>query len=91
MMKIETFTNVWEAIEDTPEDVEEMTIRCRLMDEIVADVKNRKLKKPEAAKRYGVTSTRIGDLLVGDIDRFEISDLVRMLAHAGMHIELTVK
>lgn len=45
----------------------------------------------EAAKLFGVSQSRLNDLLRGRIDKFSLDALVVMLSKAGMHIELRIK
>lgn len=45
----------------------------------------------KAAKKLGVSLTRLNDLLRGKIGKFSLDALVNMLWHAGLRVELTVK
>ncbi len=47
-------------------------------------------KAAEAARKLGVTESRVVDLLRGKIDLFPLDDLVALLAAAGLHVELRV-
>lgn len=89
-MELESFSNVWEALEDTPEQAANMEARSRLMMEIVRIIRKNGWKQVEAAYHCGVTQPRINDLLRGRIDRFSLDALVNMLARLGysVHMEL---
>jgi predicted XRE-type DNA-binding protein len=49
------------------------------------------MTQAKAAKRFGVTEPRINDLIRGKIDKFSIDALVKMLAAAGLRVEIRVK
>ncbi|MBB3256325.1 putative XRE-type DNA-binding protein [Paraburkholderia bannensis] len=89
-MKIETFDNVWDAIEDTPGDAANMELRCQLMFALEQHIKRHKMTQAQAALLFGVTQPRVSDLMRGKIDRFGIDMLVNMAATAGMKIELRI-
>ena len=89
-MSNERFDNVWDAIEDTPEEAEKMKLRSGLMialkDYIVAEG----LTQSQAAKKLGVTQPRISDLMRGKINVFAIESLVNMVVRAGLRIEMHI-
>lgn len=89
-MKIETFDNVWDAIENTPGDAANMELRCQLMFALTQHIKHHKMTQGQAAQLFGVTQPRVSDLMRGKIDRFGIDMLVNMAATAGMKIELHI-
>lgn len=84
------FESVWDAIEDTPAQAENMKIRSALMMELRKHIEAEGLSQVGAAKLFGVTQPRISDLLRGKINLFSIDMLVNMLATAGMHVELRI-
>lgn len=90
-MTRETFASVWDAIEDTPEEAENMRLRSTLMMEIERHIKAQGWTQVEAARHYGVTQPRISDLLRGKITLFSLDRLVTMVAASGKRIEMTVK
>lgn len=86
-MKIsETFESVWDAIEDTPEQAENMKVRSQLMVILTEHIEKNKMTQAQAAKIFGVTQPRISDLVRGKISVFSIDMLVNMLASAELHI-----
>lgn len=89
-MKVETFSNVWDALCDTPAEAANMTARSDLMRAITARVKGWKLPQDEAAARLGITRPRLSDLLRGKIDKFSLDALVNLTAAAGLHIEMRI-
>ena len=91
MTTAKRYENVWDAIEDTPVQAENMKIRSALMAELAAYIEQAGLTQAEAARRFGVTQPRISDLTRGKIDLFSIDTLVNMLTAAGLHLDLVVR
>ena len=90
-MKRETFASVWDAIEDTPAEAENMKLRSALMISLKQHVTRAGLDQTQAAKLFGVTQPRVSDLLRGKINLFSLDALVAMAAAAGLHVEMRVK
>jgi predicted XRE-type DNA-binding protein len=86
----ERFESIWDAIEDTPAQAENMKIRSSLMIALREHITQSGMSQVQAAKTFGVTQPRISDLMRGHIDLFAIDSLVNMLATAGLHVELRV-
>lgn len=86
-MSNKRYTNVWDAIEDTPAQAENMKLRSALMIALNEYLVREGLSQTQAAKIFGVTQPRVSDLVRGKIDVFSIDALVNMLAAAGLHIE----
>jgi len=84
------FESVWDAIEDTPAQAENMKVRSALMIALKARIEAEGLSQVNAAKLFGVTQPRISDLLRGKITLFSIDTLINMLAAAGLHVELQI-
>lgn len=90
-MKRETFVSVWDAIEDTPAEAENMKLRSALMISLKQHVTRAGLNQTQAAKLFGVTQPRVSDLLRGKINLFSLDALVAMAAAAGLHVEMRVR
>jgi predicted XRE-type DNA-binding protein len=86
----ERFDSIWDALEDTPEQAENMKLRAVLLTAIKDQISKRKLTQAEAAKLFGVTQPRISDLIRGKINLFALDTLVNMTVAAGLHVELRV-
>ncbi|NVZ63402.1 XRE family transcriptional regulator [Pseudomonas gingeri] len=84
------FESVWDAIEDTPAQAENMKVRSALMIALKERIEVEGLSQAKAAKLFGVTQPRISDLLRGKITLFSIDTLINMLATAGLHVELQI-
>jgi predicted XRE-type DNA-binding protein len=87
-MSNEQFDSVWDAIEDTPEQAENMKLRSALMMALQEHISSAGLTQAQAAKLFGVTQPRISDLMRGKINLFGLDTLVNMSAAAGMRIEI---
>jgi len=83
-MKSQTFTSVWDAIEDTPQAAASMKARSTLLMELSNVIQKRGMTQAEAAEFFGVTQPRISDLMRGKIDLFSLDTLMNMASTAGM-------
>lgn len=88
--KSNRFASVWDAIEDTPAQAENMKLRSALMLALKDHIASEGLSQTKAAKLFGVTQPRISDLMRGRIDLFAIDTLVNMLTTAGLRVELHI-
>lgn len=90
MSTTESFTSVWDALADTPEESANMRTRSELMQQIAVIVKSKDWTQAEAAKQCGVTQPRMNDLLRGRVSRFSLDALVNMATAIGrrVHVEL---
>ena len=86
----EQFASVWDAIEDSPADAENMKLRSMLMTTLRDHIVRTGLSQAQAAKLLGVTQPRISDLIRGKIDLFSLDTLVNMASKAGLHVEMRV-
>jgi predicted XRE-type DNA-binding protein len=84
------FASVWDALEDTPAEAENMKIRASLMMALERHIKEQGWTQSEAARRLHVTQPRVSDLMRGKIDLFAIDTLVNMLTAAGLKVETKV-
>lgn len=89
-MSDQKFNSVWDAIEDTPGEAENMKLRSMLMMELQAYINKKGLSQSDAARLFGVTQPRVSNLLRGKIDLFALDTLVNMVSATGQHIVMTV-
>lgn len=85
------FTNVWDALADSPEEAANLTLRSDLMDEIESIVKKNGWTQVEAAKHCGVSQPRINDLLRGRISRFSLDALVNIASALGRKVKVRLE
>ena len=89
-MNDKQFTSVWDAIEDTPEESENMKLRSILMSSLKDHIAHTGMSQIQAARLFGVTQPRVSDLIRGKINLFGLDALVNMTASAGLHVEMCV-
>jgi len=89
-LEYEEFANVWDAIEDSPEEAANLSLRSDLMMKIEELIKESGWTQTEAAKRCGVTQPRINDLLRGRISRFSLDALVNIASALGRKVTLSL-
>lgn len=86
----ERFNSVWDALEDTPEQAENMKLRAVLLTALKDYLNKHQLTQTEAAKVLGVTQPRVSDLMRGRIHLFGLDSLVNMTVAAGLTVELKI-
>ncbi len=82
------FDSVWDAIEDTPAQAENMRLRSALMMALKDRIARAGLTQRQAAKLFGVTQPRVSDLMRGKIELFGLDALVNMAAAADLRVEM---
>jgi predicted XRE-type DNA-binding protein len=91
MSEKQQFDNVWDAIEDTPAEAENMKLRSTLMMALKNHISSTGQSQVEAAKLLKVSQPRLSDLMRGKINLFTIDTLVNMATAAGLNIEIFVR
>ena len=89
-MTDQRFASVWDAIEDTPEQAENMKLRATLMTALKDRIAQSGISQAQAAELFGVTQPRVSDLVRGKINLFGLDALVNMATAADLHVELRV-
>ena len=89
--KKQRFASVWDAVEDTPEEAENMKLRSVLMTALKKHIERTGMNQAQAAKLFGVTQPRVSDLMRGKIDLFSLSTLMDMATAAGLEPRITIK
>lgn len=84
-MSNQRFASVWDAIEDSPEEAENMKLRSALLTALKNHITHSEMNHAEAAKLFGVTQPRVSDLMHGKINLFGLDTLVNMATAAGLH------
>jgi len=90
-MSSKRFSSVWDAIEDSPEDAENMKLRSALMVALKAHLARSDLSQAQIAKLFRVTQPRVSDLLRGKINLFGLDALVNMAVAAGLRVRMSVR
>jgi len=89
-MSDERYASVWDAIENTPAEAENLKLRSALMMALEEHIKRKGWSQSEAARRFGVTQPRISDLMRGKITLFGLDTLVNMAVAAGLRVEMRI-
>ena len=89
-MTRQRFASVWDALEDSPAQAENMKLRSALMIALKDHIEARGLTQAAAAKVLGVTQPRVSDLMRGKIELFGLDGLVGMCAASGLRVEIQV-
>lgn len=90
-MTSQRFASVWDAIEDTPAEAENMKLRSALMDAIEDAIKAKGWTQAEAAKALGVTQPRVSALMRGKISMFSLDSLINMLTALGLKVDIQIR
>jgi predicted XRE-type DNA-binding protein len=90
-MSKKRFASVWDAIEDTPEEAENLKLRSALMVALKAHLARSNLTQAQIAKLFGVTQPRVSDLLRGKINVFGLDALVNMASAAGLRVKISIR
>lgn len=90
-MSRKRYASVWDAIEDTPADAENMKLRSALMIALKEYINGKGWTQAEAAERLGVTQPRVSDLMRGKIDLFGLDTLVNMATAVGLKVQMRVR
>ncbi len=89
-MNKQKISSVWDAIEDTPEEAQNMKLRSVLMLALKDHLQRSGMNQAQAAQLLGLTQPRVSDLMRGKINLFALDALVNMVAAAGLHVEMRV-
>lgn len=89
-MGSQEFGSIWDAIEDTPEEAENMKLRSALMTELRQHIASSGMSQSQAARLFGVTQLRVSDLIRGKISLFGLDALASVAAAAGLRIEIKI-
>lgn len=89
-MERQRFANVWDALENTPQEAASMSMRSNLLIAVEQRVRSWNLTQAEAAKRLGITQPRLNDLLRGRITNFSLDTLINLATQAGLAVRLDI-
>jgi predicted XRE-type DNA-binding protein len=89
-LQIESFDNIWDAIEPDTAKRASLKMRSEVMAAIVAHVRSLGMTQAAAAKALGITQPRLNDLLRGRIANFSLDALVDITSHAGLGLTVRI-
>lgn len=67
-----------------------LQMRADLMTDIRKFIKAKKLTQVEAAKIFGVSQSRVSDLITGKWEKFSLEMLIILVTKAGMRVKLKI-
>ncbi len=91
MPKPKTFTNVWDALENSPEEASTMAMRSNVLAALSDAVQQWNTTEAKAARRLGITRTRLNDLLRGKINKFSLDTLLVLAMRAGLKVKIEIR
>ena len=83
--------NVFQDVGFPRDEAHNLLLRAELMMRVERFVKEHGLTQAAAAKALGVTQPRLNQLLKRKIELFSLDSLVKMLANAGLRVEMRVR
>ncbi len=89
-MERQGFANVWDALEETPAEAMNMTMRSNLLIAIEQRVRGWKVTQAEAARRLGITQPRLNELLRGRVSNFSLDALIVLAGKTGLMVRLDI-
>ena len=90
MSNLQSFDNVWDALEDDPVIAKNMKLCSTLLMAINRNIKSRNINQTEAARLLEITQPRVSALLKGKIEDFRLDTLVNFAHRLGLHIDLKI-
>ena len=80
--------NVFRDLGFTPEEAAILQMRAELMADLRKYIETKPLTQAQAAKLFGVTQSRVSDLVRGKWEKFSLEMLITLATKAGMRISL---
>ncbi|OIP51202.1 MAG: transcriptional regulator [Deltaproteobacteria bacterium CG_4_10_14_3_um_filter_60_8] len=80
--------NVFIDLGYSAEEAAILQMRADLMADLRRFIKTKKLTQAKAAKRLGISQSRVSDLTRGKWEKFSLEMLITLATRAGMHITL---
>lgn len=87
---METFDNVWDALEPDPVRAQSLKIRSELMIEITRHIEQLGITQTEAADLLKISQPRVSGLLKGKIGDFRLDALVGYAFRLGLNVSINV-
>lgn len=89
-MNRQRFASVWDAIEESAEGAQQLKLRSILLMALNNYRVRAGLTPQQTIDRFGVSPQLTSDFTRGNINRFDLEELVNMAAVAGLQIEMQV-
>lgn len=88
--EVQSFTSVWDAIADTPEEAANLRARADLILAVGSRIAEFGWSQTTAARNLGITQPRVSDLICGKISKFSLDTLVNLAARVGLRTQLVI-
>ena len=80
--------NVFIDLGYSPDEAAILQMRADLMTDLRKFIKVKRLTQNKAAEIFGVSQSRVSDLIRGKWERFSLEMLITLATRAGMHVSL---
>ena len=81
--------NVFTDLGFAPDEAAILKMRADLMVDLRRFIEAKKLTQAQAAQMFGVSQSRVSDLVRGKWEKFSLEMLITLATRAGMHISLS--
>jgi len=85
---IKSSGNVFLDLGFPPEEAAILEMRSEIMSDLRKFIKNKKMTQAKAADLFGVSQSRVSDLIRGKWEKFSLEMLITLATKAGMRISL---
>ncbi len=85
---IKSSGNVFRDLGFPPEEAAILEMRSEIMADLRKFIKNKKMTQSKAADLFGVSQSRVSDLIRGKWEKFSLEMLISLATKAGMRISL---
>ena len=85
---IESSGNIFEDLDLEPAEAAILQMRAKLMSDLREYVQSSGMTQTEAAEIFGVTQSRVSDLMRGKWEKFSLEMLITLEARAGRQVRL---
>jgi len=86
----ESSGNVFSDLGYPPDEAAIFQMRADLMAHLRKFIEKKKLTQAEAAKIFGVSQSRVSDLITGKWEKFSLEMLIALATKAGKHVTLKI-
>jgi len=86
----ESSGNVFADLGYSPDEAAILQMRADLMANLRKFIEQKKLTQIEAAKMFGVSQSRVSDLITGKWEKFSLEMLITLATKAGKHVTLKI-
>jgi predicted XRE-type DNA-binding protein len=86
----ESSGNVFADLGYSPDEAAILQMRADLMADLRKFIKTKKLTQTETAKIFGVSQSRVSDLITGKWEKFSLEMLITLATKAGRQVTLKI-